>query len=213
MRTAARVSALRLIGDQIDIHIFCSHIWWSGHCVPLQCRVMEKFPRSHWCQIQLIFILNHVPSCSYSCSESDWLHTRQWAPSQTAQMPHAENTLKPDDILSAIYLPQVQDYVSSLELRPAFPFPWHYEISINKVYFFCSSYAHFISEGLQMCSVTKSVRGEQITGRFHVSLASVAENCLRSTIIDPQSDVFIPATWGWNSSLHPLYFTCNHGDL
>lgn len=156
---------------------------------------MEKFPRSHWCQIQLIFILNHVPSCSYSCSESDWLHTRQWAPSQTAQMPHAENTLKPDDILSAIYLPQVQDYVSSLELRPAFPFPWHYEISINKVYFFCSSYAHFISEGLQMCSVTKSVRGEQITGRFHVSLASVAENCLRSTIIDPQSDVFIPATW------------------
>lgn len=47
----------------------------------------------------------------------------QWAPSQTAQMLHAENTLKPDDILSAIYLPQVQDYVSSLELRPAFPFP------------------------------------------------------------------------------------------
>lgn len=64
-----------------------------------------------------------------------------------------------------------------------------------------------------MCCVTTSVRGEQITGRFHVSLASVAENCPRSTIIDPQSDVFIPATWGRNSSLHRLYFTCNHRDL
>lgn len=46
---------------------------------------------------------------------------------------HTENLFKSGGISSPIYLPEVQHYVSSPELRPAF---FHdTEISINKVYF------------------------------------------------------------------------------